>query len=272
MKQYHYTYLIYCNEPSSSLYGCIYYGKHSTNNLTDGYITSGKIIKRYIKKYPDGYYRKILHLYNSEEEVNKAEKNLIKNHLGNCYCLNIAAGGNGGNTLAGYSEEELKEFSDMCSRTHKDVKHKVNKEAHKKQSITLQNKYSSGEIVIWNKGQTKETNENVKQISEKISKTRKEKCATGEITVWNKGKTGVQEAWNKGRPVEEWMSEEGREHLSALAKTRTGSKNSFFGHTHSEENKTNHSKRMKLYHQAHKKVLCEDGKYHYKKIDNHEEE
>lgn len=49
MKKYHYTYLIYCNEPSSSMYGCIYYGKHSTNDLTDGYITSGKKVKRYIK-------------------------------------------------------------------------------------------------------------------------------------------------------------------------------------------------------------------------------
>lgn len=59
MKKYYYTYLIYCNEPSSNFYGCIYYGQHTTNNFLDGYITLGKLISRYIKKYPNGYYRKI---------------------------------------------------------------------------------------------------------------------------------------------------------------------------------------------------------------------
>ena len=56
--------MIYINNPESSLYGKIYYGCHETKNLNDGYVGSGKIIKDYIKKYPSGYYRKILHLYN----------------------------------------------------------------------------------------------------------------------------------------------------------------------------------------------------------------
>lgn len=94
--KFHYTYIIYCNEPTSKMYGCIYYGKHSTNNLLDGYITSGKKIKRYIKKYPNGYYKKILNLYNSINEVNQAEFNLIHNNLNKPYCLNLMEGGHGG--------------------------------------------------------------------------------------------------------------------------------------------------------------------------------
>lgn len=92
--KYFYTYLIYCFEPKSSMYGCIYYGQHRTNNLLDGYITSGKKIQRYINKYPNGFYRKILHLYNSEDEVNKAEYDLIHPHLDKEYCLNLRDGGN----------------------------------------------------------------------------------------------------------------------------------------------------------------------------------
>ena len=69
---FYYTYLIYVNDPKSSLYGCIYYGQHRTNNLLDGYICSGRILsKKWLKRHPDGYYRKILQLYNSDEDLNK---------------------------------------------------------------------------------------------------------------------------------------------------------------------------------------------------------
>lgn len=85
MNKFYYTYIIYCSNPTSSMYGCIYYGKHTTSNLLDGYIASGKKIINYIKKYPTGYYRKILGLYNSQEELNKAEYNLIHPHLGKKY-------------------------------------------------------------------------------------------------------------------------------------------------------------------------------------------
>ena len=91
---FYYTYLIYVNDPKSSLYGCIYYGQHRTNNLLDGYICSGRILsKKWLKRHPDGYYRKILQLYNSDEELNRAEYELIHQHLGQSYCLNLVDGG-----------------------------------------------------------------------------------------------------------------------------------------------------------------------------------
>ena len=91
---FYYTYLIYVNDPKSSLYGCIYYGQHRTNNLLDGYICSSKILsKKWLKRHPNGYYRKILQLYNSDEELNRAEYELIHQHLGQPYCLNLIDGG-----------------------------------------------------------------------------------------------------------------------------------------------------------------------------------
>ena len=46
MKKFNYIYLI-----TNTLNNKIYVGKHSTDNLDDGYMGSGKIIIRAIKKY-----------------------------------------------------------------------------------------------------------------------------------------------------------------------------------------------------------------------------
>ena len=93
---FYYTYLVYLTNPNSSLYGCLYFGQHGTENLLDGYIGSGKILKDYLKKYPNDYYRKILNFYNSREELNLAERVLIAPHLGKFYCINLVGGGKAG--------------------------------------------------------------------------------------------------------------------------------------------------------------------------------
>lgn len=130
-----YTYIIYCTEPKSSYYGCIYYGQHTTNNLLDGYITSGKLITRYIKKYPNGYYRKILQLYNTEEELNKAEEQLIAPHLGQPYCLNLVGGGTC-RSMPGH-------LNPMYGKKLKDyMTEEAYNEIHKKQGETLKETWS----------------------------------------------------------------------------------------------------------------------------------
>ncbi len=142
MKRFNYTYLIYCNDLTSGMYGCIYYGKHSTDDLNDGYIASGIKIRNYIKKYPNGYYRKILHFYDSLDELNKAEYDLIHPHLGQPYCLNLREGGDGG-ALIGDSLKRMsnKHKGKSLSEEHKQNISKSNK--GRKKSVTHK---------AWNKG------------------------------------------------------------------------------------------------------------------------
>ena len=93
---FYYTYKVTLLK--GSLAGKYYYGQHRTKNLKDGYIGSGTMIAAYFKKYPkvEGvtYVREILAFYSDEEELNRAEKELI----GDRYetdpnCLNLKAGG-----------------------------------------------------------------------------------------------------------------------------------------------------------------------------------
>lgn len=116
MSKFYYTYMIYINEQTSKFYGCVYFGKHVTANLLDGYIGSSKILKSYIKQHPNCYYFKILNLYNSKKDLNKAEYELIHPHLGKEYCLNLREGGEGGNTFMLKTEEEMNKIKNKISK------------------------------------------------------------------------------------------------------------------------------------------------------------
>lgn len=91
---YRYIYKITCLEGSWK--GKYYYGKHTTDYLSDGYFSSGILINKYKKKYPHGYIKEIISFHNSEESLNQAEYDIIHPLLGNDMCLNLKDGGKGG--------------------------------------------------------------------------------------------------------------------------------------------------------------------------------
>ena len=93
---YYYTYLIIPTNKKSSLFGKVYFGQHQTEKLDDNYTGSGKLICRYINKHPNDYYKEIIKFYDSQEELNKAEYELIHPHLGKDYCMNLVEGGSFG--------------------------------------------------------------------------------------------------------------------------------------------------------------------------------
>lgn len=89
-KKFHFTYQTKC-----LINGKLYIGRHSTNDLFDGYIGSGKLLKRAVKKY--GYENFIctpLCFFDSYEELLEEERFLVtKNWCKKDSNYNLVEGG-----------------------------------------------------------------------------------------------------------------------------------------------------------------------------------
>jgi hypothetical protein len=74
--------------------GKTYIGKHQTKNLNDGYLGSGKLLRRAIKKYGAENFRKvILHIFDNEADMNRTEAELV---VVSEETYNLCPGGQGG--------------------------------------------------------------------------------------------------------------------------------------------------------------------------------
>lgn len=116
---YHYLYKI-----TNLINNKIYIGIHSTENIDDGYMGSGKRIKAAIQKYGiDNFSKEILSYYPSLDEALIAEKETVtEDFCKRADTYNIAIGGCcGGSLVAGKSEEERKHWianiSKGCKRS-----------------------------------------------------------------------------------------------------------------------------------------------------------
>lgn len=91
------NYIIY--KTTNRLNGMYYIGCHQTNDLTDGYLGSGKHLKRAIKKYgPENFNFEILHFASSKEEMFDLERSIVNESLvKDPLSYNLKIGGSGGN-------------------------------------------------------------------------------------------------------------------------------------------------------------------------------
>ena len=147
-------YLVY--KTTNLVNGKIYIGKHETNNLDDGYLGSGNLLKRAIEKYgEENFKREVLFECSSREEMNAKEAELVNeeflkrddvynlkqggeggwdycntpehhNNIGNCrntgFTQLIREGRNPGReTIDAYNDEERKEY---CHRISTGLKKK----------------------------------------------------------------------------------------------------------------------------------------------------
>ena len=91
MKVYNYIYKI-----TNQINGKIYIGKHSTDNLDDGYMGSGKLILKAEQKYgKENFTKEYLAFCDTEEKLNWFEKFYIKKFNAREVGYNLTDGGDG---------------------------------------------------------------------------------------------------------------------------------------------------------------------------------
>jgi hypothetical protein len=92
-KKFHYLY-----KTTNLINNKFYIGIHSTNNLDDGYLGSGKKLKYSIKKYgKENFKLEIIEFFENRELLVEKEKQIINDELlQNLDCMNLKYGGDGG--------------------------------------------------------------------------------------------------------------------------------------------------------------------------------
>jgi hypothetical protein len=196
-----------------------YIGAHSTNNIDDGYMGSGKYLKNSIKKYgKENFKRDILYFLESYSELlNKEEEIVTDDLLNDCLCMNLKQGGSGGWTVeqqrlnAIKSNEKQKWLweNDLEWRQKKsETSSRIDKELHEKGILkTWKENYSwigkkhkeeskrkIGEKNSLNHFGEKNSQYNTCWIfNEKFEKNKK--IRNEEIDVW------IKQGWVKGRNI-----------------------------------------------------------------------
>lgn len=113
-KTYHFLY-----KTTNIITGMFYIGMHSTNNLDDGYLGSGKRLSYSIRKYgKDNHNREILEFFNSRDELVCKEKEMINTQmLSESKCMNLKLGGQYSSGMLGKTHtEEWKRNHSLCMK------------------------------------------------------------------------------------------------------------------------------------------------------------
>lgn len=98
--------------------------KYDKEGKWKNYLGSGIALNRAIKKYgSENFSKEIIEYCSSKEELDKREIYWIEFYdaVKSKHFYNIASGGDGGNTIAGYTEDQLKDYKQWKSKLHKET-------------------------------------------------------------------------------------------------------------------------------------------------------
>ena len=148
MKKYNYIYII-----TNIVNGKIYIGKHSTNNLDDGYMGSGKKLRLAKNKYGiENFTKEYLAFCDTEEKLNYLEKFYIKKYntqnpeIG----YNLTDGGDGITGLFGiknpmYGVHRYGKDAPMYGKHHSEWTKQKQSKSHKGKETWMKGKHHTEE-------------------------------------------------------------------------------------------------------------------------------
>jgi hypothetical protein len=128
----------------------IYIGKHQTENINDTYFGSGVALERAIKKYGKQFFKKeILFIFNSEDEMNLKEREIVTEaFIARKDNYNKAIGGEGGSNFKGkkHTEETKRKLSEKAkSRIFSDETRKKISDGNRRRVLSEKTKLKISE-------------------------------------------------------------------------------------------------------------------------------
>lgn len=118
-RNHHYIYKTTCQKT-----GKWYIGMHSTDDLDDGYLGSGMLLWKSIKKYGKEFHTKeIVHFCETRSDLAALEEILVAEAKKDPMCMNLANGGIGYFDRPNTSEETRRKLSEASLGKRKSAQH-----------------------------------------------------------------------------------------------------------------------------------------------------
>lgn len=207
-KSIHYLYKTTC-----LVTGRYYIGMHSTNDLEDGYMGSGRRLRASIRKHgEENHKREILEFFETRELLIEAEKTAITDDMiGDPDCMNLMGGGTGG-----FISEEQQRKRSMAGGKARAERFKEDEEYAKRHremaSTNFKKAHQEGKIKYDTFTGKKHSDETKKLMSEKAKERVGEKNSQFGTCWINNGKeakkikkedlnTWLDNGWVKGRKL-----------------------------------------------------------------------
>lgn len=201
----HYLYKTTC-----IITGRWYIGMHSTSNMNDGYMGSGKILRYSIRKYgKENHIVEILEFFDTRELLIEAEINVITSDIIiDDNCMNLAEGGGGGYGAKFLTKEQLIRGAEVTNEKHKDKLFDWRSKGGRI-NFGLNGNSLEGHIFDWNgKKHSDETKQKMSQIKKGVG-TGENNSQYGTCWITKDGtnkkikkediETYLTEGWVKGR-------------------------------------------------------------------------
>lgn len=155
----------------NKLNGKVYVGKHQTEDVNDGYFGSGVALRRAVKKHgKENFEKEILFVFDSEEEMNQKEKEIItEEFVSRKDTYNLGVGGEGGPHFKGkkHSKESIEKMLEKRGTySHTDEAKKKIAESNRRRTVSPETRRKLAEKARQRK-QTDETKRKLSEIAQK---------------------------------------------------------------------------------------------------------
>lgn len=207
------VYLVY--KITNLLNGKIYVGSHKTSNIDDGYMGSGKLIKKAIDKYGiENFDKKILKVFDNPYDMYDHESELVNEEfIENEDTYNLAIGGSGGyhyindNNLNNNSDNYIKGNNVWKFKIKTDLE--LRKKHSDRSSKTMRRTHQEGKFrydTFKGKTHTEETKRKIGIANSKLKGDKNSQFGTMWITDGNTNKKikktePVPSGWKMGRKL-----------------------------------------------------------------------